>query len=324
MLGATVFRTVEVDPADRFDCWRELMSKTLCPMEMSSEDADRFQAETRLLELGPVSVWPTVVKPMTWRRTSRLIRQSDPENYHVTLTIAGSVGVTQADRETVHGPLEMHVADTSQPFHCVTSSLRAVGLEVPRRLVPLRKERADLLLNRHLPVHEGYGSLLAQLLGQLAKDTGAYGPADGPRLGSLIVDLLSSLLAHVLDRDTSLPQETRQRTLTLRIRDFVENNLGDPGLTPRAVAEAHHISLSHLHRLFQQEEETVAAWIRRRRLERVRRDLADPVLSDTPIHALAARWGFPRAADFSRVFRRAYGVPPREFRRRALVGTGTG
>ncbi|GFE21136.1 hypothetical protein Sliba_15890 [Streptomyces nigrescens] len=255
---------------------------------------------------------------MSWRRTPRLIRQSDPENYHVTLPIAGSVGVTHAGREAVHGPREMHVADTSQPFHCVTGALQAVGLEVPRKLVPLRKERADLLLTRRLPAEEGYGSLLAQLLGQLAKGAGPYGPADGPRLGSIIVDLLSSLLAHTLDQDASLAPETRQRTLTLRIRAFIEDNIGDPGLTPPAIAEAHHISLSYMHRLFQQEEDTLAVYIRRRRLERVRRDLTDPALNDTPIHALAARWGFPRAADFSRVFRRTYGVPPRELRQRVL------
>lgn len=314
MLGATVFRTGDVDPVDRFDCWRDLMSKTLCPMDMNSDDVTQFQAETRLLDLGPVSVWPTIVEPMIWRRTPRLIRQSDPEYYHLTFPITGSVGITQAGREAVHGPREMYVVDTSQPFHCVTSALHAVGLEVPRKLVPLRKERADLLLTRRLPGDEGYGSLLAQLLQQLAKDTGPYGPADGPRLGSIIVDLLSSLFAHVLERDTSLALETRQRTLTLRIRAFIEKNLDDPGLTPRSVAEAHHISPSYLHRLFQHEEETIAAWIRRRRLERVRRDLADPDLSATTISALAARWGFSCGADFSRIFRRTYGVTPREYK----------
>ncbi|WP_443726299.1 helix-turn-helix domain-containing protein [Streptomyces coffeae] len=315
MQGATVFRTGEVDPADRFDCWRDLMSKTLCPMDLDSEHPEHFQAETRVLELQPVSVWPTTVEPMSWRRTPRLIRHSDPEYYHLTFPITGSVGITQAGREAVHGPGEMYVVDTSQPFHCVTSRLHGVGLEVPRKLVPLRKEKADLLLTRRLPGDEGYGSLLAQLLGQLAKDTGPYGPADGPRLGSIIVDLLSSLLAHVLDRETFLPPETRQRTLSLRIRAFIEENLDDPELTPRSIAEAHHISPSYVHRVFQQEEETLAAWIRRRRLERVRRYLADPALNDTPIYALAARCGFPCGADFSRIFRRTYGLTPREFRR---------
>lgn len=28
----------------------------------------------------------------------------------------------------------------------------------------------------------------------------------------------------------------------------------------------------------------------------------------------AARWGFPRAADFTRTFRNAYGMPPQDHR----------
>jgi AraC-like DNA-binding protein len=86
------------------------------------------------------------------------------------------------------------------------------------------------------------------------------------------------------------------------------------------IAAAHHISLSYLHRIFQQRSqgETVAAWIRNRRLEGARRDLADPSLHGTPIHAIAARWGFPRASDFTRAFRAIHGQSPREFRLRTV------
>ncbi|WP_143673424.1 helix-turn-helix domain-containing protein, partial [Streptomyces griseiscabiei] len=48
-----------------------------------------------------------------------------------------------------------------------------------------------------------------------------------------------------------------------------------------------------------------------------RRDLADPGLSTTPIHTIAARWGLVRASDFTRAFRGAYGVSPTEYRERA-------
>jgi AraC-like DNA-binding protein len=63
----------------------------------------------------------------------------------------------------------------------------------------------------------------------------------------------------------------------------------------------------------------VAGWIRARRLERCRHDLADPGMAARPVAAIAARWGFTSAADFSRVFRAAHGVPPAEYRRFARV-----
>ena len=88
------------------------------------------------------------------------------------------------------------------------------------------------------------------------------------------------------------------------------------------IAAAHHISLRSLHQLFHDEGLTVAGWIRRRRLECCRRDLSDPALAARPVAAIAARWGFSSAGDFSRAFRAAHGLPPAEYRRSARVVKG--
>jgi AraC-like DNA-binding protein len=111
----------------------------------------------------------------------------------------------------------------------------------------------------------------------------------------------------------------RERTLLVRIHAFIEQHLGEADLSPGVVAAAHHVSVRYLHRLFEAQETTVAAWIRRRRLERCRRDLADPALGAVPVAALAARWGLPDSAHFSRLFRRTYGLPPAEYRRNYLT-----
>ncbi|MBO0832730.1 MAG: helix-turn-helix domain-containing protein [Actinobacteria bacterium] len=54
-------------------------------------------------------------------------------------------------------------------------------------------------------------------------------------------------------------------------------------------------------------------------MERCRRDLSDPALTERPVAAVAARWGFTSAADFSRAFRAAHGMPPGEYRRSACI-----
>ncbi|MFD0344985.1 helix-turn-helix domain-containing protein [Kitasatospora aburaviensis] len=87
------------------------------------------------------------------------------------------------------------------------------------------------------------------------------------------------------------------------------------------MASQHHISVRTLHELFRSEPEPVMSTVRRRRLERCRADLADPGLRVYPIAVLAGRWGFASPAEFSRVFRRTYGVAPKQFRHEAL-GTG--
>ncbi|MFH8468357.1 helix-turn-helix transcriptional regulator [Streptomyces sp. NPDC017991] len=98
----------------------------------------------------------------------------------------------------------------------------------------------------------------------------------------------------------------------------MEANLADPGLGPATVAAHHHISVRLLHLLFHDEPDTVGATIRWLRLERSRADLANPGLGHCRIGEIAERWGFRNQADYSRAFRRAYGMPPSDFRRQAL------
>jgi AraC-like DNA-binding protein len=103
--------------------------------------------------------------------------------------------------------------------------------------------------------------------------------------------------------------------LLLRIHTYIAQHLSDPELSPTAIAAGCHISTRYLHTLFQQQGDTVTGWIRDRRLDRCRHDLADPRLHPLPVSAIATRWGFPDAAGFSRAFRAAYGVPPSVYRR---------
>jgi AraC-like DNA-binding protein len=102
----------------------------------------------------------------------------------------------------------------------------------------------------------------------------------------------------------------------MRVHAFIEARLGDPALSPSTIAAAHYISVRSLHNLFEAQPHSVAGWIRQRRLERCRRDLLDPALRVRPVSAIAARWGLTDPANFTRIFRAAYGVPPGKYRLR--------
>ncbi|MFD8549648.1 helix-turn-helix domain-containing protein [Streptomyces sp. NPDC059649] len=322
MLSGTEFRSAEAAPATgRFDSWREHLHGSYVPVDLLPDDhmAD-FRATHLVLNLGAVRLWRIEHPPMRMRRSPQLIRRSDPELLHLSLPLRGTKRVVQSDREAGYGAHELALLDTSRPYLMEASTgerqrtVRGTGILLPRNVLPLAAKGGDALVNRRLSAREGAGALLARFLTQVWADRASYRPADGPRLGTIAIDLLSALLAHTLDAENTLAPETRRRSLVLRIQEFIQQRLFDPELTPRSVAAAHHISVSYLHRLFEDEEITVAAWIRRRRLERACRDLADPALRHTPIHAIAMHWGFARADDFTRAFRAVYGMPPRDYR----------
>lgn len=323
MLIETAFCTRDVLPHDRFSCWREHISQTHVPMDVEGDRTACTTVSQRILALGAVQLWTMEHSPMTLRRTQKMIQQSDPELYHLSLNLRGTMGLSSSDHEAEYEPYDLVLHDTSRPHHirATTShgedTILGTGLFIPRKLLPLPDDAIDSLIMRQLSAREGIGALLAQFLTQVSGDSGSYRPDDGPQLGTVAVDLLSALFAHALNAGNSLPPETRRQTLVLRIRAFVQRHLHDPQLTPSTIAAAHHISTSYLHRLFQQEQETVATWIRSQRLERARRDLADPTMRATPIHAIGACCGFTRASDFTRAFRTVYGIAPKEYRHQA-------
>lgn len=301
--------------AERFARWRECQNRTHAPRDMSSDHAADFHAQQRTLRLGAVTVWPAVFQPSVLHRTARLIGERDPEAYHLALLLRGTVSVRWGDRETVFQPYDIVNNDTSRPS--VTraggrgDTVRMVGVELPKALLPFPRDKADQVIGRVLSGRDGVGALLAAFLTQVTFSTHSYLASDGPRLGTVLTDLVTSLFANALDEQP----EAHRRPLTARIRAFIGQHLHDPALTPGAIAAAHHISTSYLHRIFQADVGvTVAAWIRRQRLERARCDLADPAMRAVPIRQIAVRCGFPDHAAFTRAFRSAYGVPPRDCR----------
>ncbi|ARF56861.1 helix-turn-helix domain-containing protein [Streptomyces gilvosporeus] len=322
MLHETVFRSEDVPAADRFDYWVELLGRTHAPMELRSDCADDFRASQRVLDLGAVTVWPATFQPLTFRRTPKLIRRSDPETCHLSLLVSGAGASVWGHRETEYKPYDLHINSSSMAYeiHSTGDPVTMVGVEIPMALLPLPRDMAGRVVGASVSAREGMGGLLARFLTQLTADTAPYLPSDGPRLGTVVTDLVAGLFSHILEAGDFLPPETQRRTLTLRIKAFIREHLHDPHLTPTTIAAAHHISTSYLHRLFRDEDTTVAARIRRLRLEAARRDLTDPAFRATPVHTIAARWGFPRATDFSRAYRTAYGTTPTDHRRQALHG----
>ncbi|QXE38684.1 helix-turn-helix domain-containing protein [Streptomyces sp. GMY02] len=318
----TVFHSEDLPPAERLARFDAFQGDSLYPIRMESSDRARFSATARALDLATVNVIELTCSPSDVQRTPRLIRRCDPELYSVIFALRGGLGVVRDGQEVELGPFDFALHDSSRPFDMRIAADRGtatlVHALVPRALLPLPADRSAGLIAVPLPGREGVGSLLTQFLTSLTTDSAAYLPADAPRLGTVALDLLTAVLAHHLDADARVPDGSRQRALLLRIEAFVQQHLHDPELSPGSIAAAHHISVSYLHRLFRARDDTVAAWIRGQRLERARRDLTDRTLRTVAVHRIAARWGFPDHTTFTRAFRAAYDLPPRDYRRQAL------
>jgi AraC-like DNA-binding protein len=115
----------------------------------------------------------------------------------------------------------------------------------------------------------------------------------------------------------------KKTSLSIEIRHYIEQHLGDHTMTPASIAEAHNISKRYLHKIFEREGNTVGGQIRTSRLEKIRKDLANPLLADRPVGAVGARWGLVDPSQLSRLFREVYGLSPREYRVKAAADRET-
>ncbi|MFJ8542392.1 helix-turn-helix domain-containing protein [Streptomyces sp. NPDC093586] len=315
----------ELPAQERFPFWADLLCRELAPLTLSSAKADSdFPASVGLLDLGTVRLAAFDSPPARLKRTGADIRRADPATYQLTFVSGAPLWISQRRQDSGLVCGDMVLWDSSHPFEGAVPDqgrhTQAHILQLPRERLPLPPHKVDRLLARPLSARSGLGAILARFVTTL--DT--YGPDCEPgalgRLGATALDLAGACLAEHIGADGELPAETRRQALLARVNTFIDHNLGDPDLSPAAIAAHHHISVRSLHALFRDEGETVAASIRRRRLERCHADLTDPRLRRRSISAIAARWGYLRPPDFSRAFRARYGVPPRELRQTALRG----
>ncbi|MEU4091703.1 helix-turn-helix domain-containing protein [Streptomyces sp. NPDC026673] len=300
---------------ERFDLWQDMVERIVAPFEIHTDHTADFDATIHAVEAGPLQVAFFDQPALEARRTARLIRRSDPDVHHLGLVTRGTACLTLGDRSAVVPAGTMVLVDSSRPHTNVlraeSGNAQGLTLTIPRGLLPLPAADVGSLLATPMCGRTGTGALVAAHLRGLLAHAGQYGPLDAARLATVTLDLVTALLAQRLDPGRTARAED-SGVLFERVLAFVQHHLADPGLTPGYIAAAHHISPRTLERLFRPHGTAPAAWIRARRLDRCRRDLADPRLRERPIHATAARWGFASPAHFTRTFRAAYGISPRE------------
>jgi AraC-like DNA-binding protein len=304
----------------RSECARDRVRQALgLDFRLCGDRRDARWVLGSITSLGPVQTKVATAGParVAVERSAAFARQNPSDTYKLELLLAGRLVVAQDGREAALRPGDFAVCDMTRPLllgYPGGSPTRVLALLVPRPLVPLSPAEVSGVTAVRMSGQHGTAGLLSALLVRLAGSVDEYDDADAVRVASTVVDLLVTVLAGRLDRPSAPNPEQGRRALLQRIYAFVEERLPDSDLSPASIAAAHHMSVRYLYRLFEDEGHTVAGWIRGRRLERCRRDLAEPALLGRPVSAIAARWGFPDPTHFSRVFRATHAVTPRDYR----------
>jgi AraC-like DNA-binding protein len=327
--GALVERlsTSGLPVRDQYPYWKESICDLFVGLDASRPGAGRartgFHAEVarRVVDLDAgehASFMDVVTDAQSVARSPRHIRASTTAWLLLALQTDGAAVFEHERDGVVLTPGDMILLDTTRPyrFHFGTR-FRQFVLKVPRDRLASRLPRNGAWLGRPVSAASPLGGVLTAHLGAVAAALDALDPALRPALVDRTLDLIALTFAGAL-RDYGGAGSTVQSALVARARSFIEARLGDPALSAATVAAALGISQGYLHRLFHGAGTSVGEYVRDRRFERCRAELADPLHEGEHVTEIALRWGFNDMPHFSRAFRKRFGVAPRDYRASAL------
>lgn len=315
-MKAWSFSTDSHPRAERALAWREAMSRLGLPVEGLS-DAEPASASVVCLT-SPLGIEFALVEAGAQAISGRLSGQ--PAAVWLAVLLNGDATLVTDTLSEALVPGDIAYGPTGQAA--------ALRLESRCRLMFVRAPRVALDHRLITPVSLRVGRLeagtgVAHILSGLLRAT-----ADG--LEDLTVDqlrpvelALTEFLAiclvdggatDMLGAAAAAPVAHLQR-----LCQTIETLLPDPDLSLRRVADEEGVSPRYVQKLFASADETFSHYLRTRRLERCRTDLASPQHARLSISEICYRWGFNGSAHFSRVFRDQYGQSPREFRQSAAA-----
>lgn len=102
-----------------------------------------------------------------------------------------------------------------------------------------------------------------------------------------------------------------RNAIHFQVRHYVKNHLREEELTPEHILNVFQLSRTTLYRIFEAEGGLVT-YIRNCRLRAAADDLLE--MRRLSIKVIADDLGFGSASDFTRAFRRSYGISPQDFR----------
>ncbi|MFI6875748.1 helix-turn-helix domain-containing protein [Streptomyces sp. NPDC050400] len=310
-----VLDTAFIPPRDREEMVRHAVRDSLVAVDIDhGPPAEDISVRIGLGAVGPLRFCSARASAVTVRRTERLARADEEPAVFLGLQVTGTSLVVQNGRECALRPGELAVYESRSPYTLLfDEGVDHHFLRFPRALLAL----PDQLLRDTSTVTLGSENPLAGLaftyFSQLAVSDRLHQGTHGNTVVEPSVELLRAVLTSQ-HGNSSLAAEPLEATLSMRITHYLREHLAEPDLSAARVAAAHAISVRHLYAVLSRSGISLGDWIRTRRLAECRRELAGPNGRRRTIAAIARSWGFADATHFSKTFKQAYAISPRDWR----------
>lgn len=310
--------TRDVLPSRRANFWSEATSRLFTELQMKPASPEDFNAELRGAVLGARSLAQVVSSPTFIEHSKLRAARTDQHVFLVHLQARGESVNCQSGREAILKAGDFTLCDSARPYSLRFTSINdMIVLRIPAAELRERMEQPELFTACKIAGDQGAGAVVSQTLQNLWQQClNGLEPALAERLLTNCLDLLVTALSC---GDHNVVSHGAMRNATqLRVRYYVEDNLTEPNLSATLIAAAIGISPRYVHRLFEDEGETLGEFIQRRRLERCALTLQNPAQRNRSVTEIAFAFGFCDPSFFCRRFKQRFGMTPRDYREQHL------
>jgi AraC-like DNA-binding protein len=211
----------------------------------------------------------------------------------------------QGGAELILHPGTMSVYDVNRPYSYEVGG-EVLFVKLPRRPLLDRLGTQTPPCASAIEADSGLRQWVSGLVRQAATLEHLPGEHTADCVGDSVIAAVSSLL-HATP-GAPVAQAAMDAPLLARVCAYIESRIGEPELSPAAIAQAQCLSERSLHRLFAQIGTTPMRWVLQQRLRLSRRALEQD--RQARVTDVAFAYGFNDLSHFSRAFKKAFSLSP--------------
>ncbi|UHC16671.1 helix-turn-helix domain-containing protein [Methylobacterium currus] len=287
--------------------WREAVAP-FWDVEIRKEDTPDFRGRSEVYHLGNAIIGLTAASGLRNERSRRLVARMGVDHMAAQLRMEGQATIRAAGDEAPIGPGDVALLDLSQPLLLDSTDYRAITVIIPRGLFPEGGARLGEAHGTVLRARNPFGALVSDHLRSLGRNVAHFTPAEARVAAQATACLLSAAAGTTIETDP-IGRSSERAPALLAIRSHIDVEIGSADLSVEQICRRFGVSRSALYRLFAPLG-GVIEYIRRRRLARAYRDLAERSGPAARISEIAYRYGYGSPASFTTAFRAEFGVRP--------------
>lgn len=299
-----------LDGKEALNQWRSWAASTIAPIEVTVFDADAFAARWTSHGIGQLRMLQlhAPAQRVVHTGTDGSSGRATP-SIQLVYARRGALKTLMGGKRFTVEPGQFVLLDNTRFYQMeMDTEHEAVDLMMPQGWLEKYLPDPGALLARPISVREGWGAPLGSLLEAMLT-----GLDDSPLPRSLIAEQVGSLLTLATDFHEPTPSRHRGQ-LARQILRRIESDYAEPDLSPELVAAACGISKRYLQTLLAGSGTSFVQELNATRLERASDLLGDPRGASLSIAEIAYRTGFLDPGYFTRLFRKRFGITPREWR----------